>query len=129
MTNGWRLVNATTGRVVVARLTIADGFCSRFIGLQFQLAMPSDAGILLVPCGAVHTCFMRFALDIVFLDRSGVVLAFRQNVRPWRLAAGPRASHAVLEVPAGSADVQPGEVLRLESTETTQVPKSVAFLR
>ena len=88
--SGWRLTSATTGRLAVARLTIADGFCSRFIGLQFQHAMPSDAGILLVPCGAVHTCFMRFALDIVFLDSTGSVLAVRRKVHPWRLAAGPR---------------------------------------
>ena len=129
MTSRWRLTSATTGRLVVARLTIADGFCSRFIGLQFHDAMPPDAGILLVPCGAVHSCFLWFSLDIVFLDRRRVVLDVRRNVRPWRLAAGPRGSHAVLEMPAGSADVQPGEVLRLESTETLTAPKSVAFLR
>ena len=47
----------------------------------------------------------------------GSVLAVRQNLRPWRLAWGPRKSHAVLEVLAGSADLQPGEKLRLEPAD------------
>ena len=107
-------MSETTGKTVVAQLTIADGFWSRLAGLQFRRPLASDAGVLLVPCNSVHTCFMRFAVDVVFLDGDGAVLAVRQSLRPWRLAWGPRKSHAVLEVLAGSADLQPGEKLRLE---------------
>ena len=82
----WRLVNETTGKAVVARLTIADGFWSRLAGLQFRRELPSDAGLLLVPCASVHTCFVRFPLDVVFLDDAGRVLSIRRNLRPWRLA-------------------------------------------
>ena len=114
MADTWRLVSETTGKIVVARLRIADGFWSRLAGLQFRRRLPSDAGVLLVPCNSVHTGFVRFPVDVVFLDRQGSVLAIRRDLRPWRLALGPRKSHAVLEVVAGSADVQPGEKLRLE---------------
>ena len=131
MANTWRLVSETTGKTVVARLRIADGFWSRLAGLQFRRPLPADAGLLLVPCNSVHTCFVRFPVDVVFLDGKGSVLAVRRNLRPWRLALGPRKSHAVLEVIAGSADVQPGEKLRLEPTGGVDAtpPKSVAFLQ
>jgi uncharacterized membrane protein (UPF0127 family) len=126
----WRLVRETTGKTVVARLTIADGFWSRLAGLQFRRPLPADAGLLLVPCNSVHTCFVRFPVDVVFLDGNGSVLAIRRGLRPWRLAWGPRKSHAALEVIAGSANVQPGEKLRLEPTEgERKPPRAAAFLQ
>jgi hypothetical protein len=109
-----RLLSETTGKTVVAQLRIADGFWSRLVGLQLRRPLPSDAGLLMVPCNSVHTCFVRFPVDVVFLDRRGVVLAVRRGLRPWRLALGPRGSRAVLEVLAGSTDLQPGEKLRIE---------------
>jgi hypothetical protein len=114
MPDSWRLVSETTGKPVVAQLRIAAGFWSRLAGLQFRRPLPSGAGLLLVPCNSVHSCFLRFPIDVVFLDGHGAVLAIRRNLRPWRLAWGPHKSHAVLEFPAGSADLQLGEKLRIE---------------
>ena len=106
-------------------------FASRLIGLQFRRRLPSDAGLLLVPCNSVHTCFVRFPVDVVFLDNRGGVLAVRHNLRPWRLAIGPRKTHAVLEMIAGAAGVEPGQPLRVEPADESKStpPKSVAFLR
>ncbi len=112
--NPMRLVSETSGKVLIGRLTVADTFWSRFVGLQFQRKLAAGDGLLLVPCSSVHTSFLRFPLDVVFLDRHGSVLAIRRNLRPWRMAWGPRKSHAVLEVPAGSGDFQLGEQLRIE---------------
>jgi hypothetical protein len=68
-------------------------------------------------------------MDLLFLDRSGIVLAVRRDVRPWRLAFGPRKTHAIVETLPGSADVQPGEVLRLQAIEQpAKPPKAVEFL-
>jgi uncharacterized membrane protein (UPF0127 family) len=126
----WRLVSRTTGKVLAGRLTIADTFWSRLAGLQFRHTLASDAGLLLVPCASVHTGFMRFPVDVVFLDRQGAVLAVRRNLRPWRLALGPPESHAAIELAAGSTDLQPGELLRLKPAEPCDVPPtSVAFLQ
>ena len=126
-----RLVSETTGKIVVAELRIADGFWSRLVGLQFRRKLPSNTGLLLVPCNSVHTCFVRFSVDVVFLDNRGCILTVRHHLRPWRLAFGPRKTHAVLEMPAGAIAVQPGEALRLEPADESgsATPKSVAFLR
>lgn len=130
MAGTWRLVSETTGKTVVARLKIADGFWSRLAGLQLRRPLSSDAGLLLVPCNSVHTCFVRFPVDVVFLDNTGRVLAIRRSLRPWRMAWGPRHSHAVLELLAGSTDLHSGEKLRLNSSgDACGTPHSVAFLQ
>ena len=127
----WRLLSETTGKTAVERLEIADGFWSRLVGLQFRRSLAADSGLLMVPCNSIHTCFVRFPLDIVFLDRNGVVLAVRRNRRPWRLTFGPRKSHAVLELNAGTAIMQPGETLRLASVagSSSNPPKRASFLQ
>ena len=86
-----RQLRKTTGELVVARLEVADRFWSRLLGLQFRRSLPPDAGLLVKPCGSIHTCFLRFAIDAVFLDADGRVLAVRRNIKPWRFVFGPPA--------------------------------------
>jgi uncharacterized membrane protein (UPF0127 family) len=124
------LINETTGETIVARLKIADGFWSRLVGLQFRRNLPPDAGLLLVPCSSVHTCLVRFPIDAVFLDAHGRVLAVQRHLKPWRLAFGPRKTHAILEMAAGMAAVQTGESLQLKSPEgTVRCHKEVVYLK
>ena len=124
----WRLVSRTTGKTVAARLEVASTFWSRLLGLQFRRKLPADAALLLVPCTSIHTAFVRFPLDVAFLDRGGLVLVVRRDLRPWRLAFAPRKCHAVIEFAAGRADLFPGEVLRLEGPvggESTPSPPAL----
>jgi uncharacterized protein len=109
-----RLVDRDTGAVVVEDLEVADGFWSRLWGLQFRAALPPAAGLLLTPCASLHTFWMRFAIDVVMLDRGGVALAVRRGVRPWRVVLAARGTHSVLEVPCGCA-VRPGAALQVQN--------------
>jgi uncharacterized membrane protein (UPF0127 family) len=59
--------------------------------------------MLITPCSSVQTTFMRFAIDVVFLDRDGQVVKVVQELRPYRGALGGRGAHSVLELPAGAA--------------------------
>ena len=97
-----RELRLTDGRVVCERCTLADRGPSRMKGLLGRGSLPSGEGILLRPAGSVHTWFMRFAIDVVFLDRELTVTAVVPELAPWR-AAGRRGSKAVLELPAGEA--------------------------
>ena len=64
--------------------------------------LPSDRGLLLEGCPSVHTCFMRYAIDVVYLDRLGAIVKLVPELRPWRFSlGGPNAAHA-LELAAGS---------------------------
>jgi uncharacterized membrane protein (UPF0127 family) len=95
-------VLAADGRVVCERCAVADGFRSRLRGLLGRRELPQGDGLLLSPSSSVHTLFMRFPIDVVFLDGDLRVVAVADDVRPWRLAARKGARH-VLELPAGEA--------------------------
>jgi uncharacterized membrane protein (UPF0127 family) len=88
-------------------------------GLLGRKSLPAGEGVLLRPAGSIHTMFMRFAIDAVFLDRDLRVVDVIPNLRPWRVA-GRRGVRAVLELPAGEASrrgIRPGERLVLGEEE------------
>jgi len=125
-----RLVERVSGRMVVERLELADGYWSRLVGLQFRRSLPVGQALLLVPCGSVHTCWMRFAIDIAALDREGRVLAVRSGIAPWRAALLPRETHAVLESSAHSLQLAVGDMLAAESTAPgASLPKALQALQ
>ena len=77
--------------------------------------MSADAAMVISPCMAVHTAFMRFAIDVVFVDGQGHAVEIIHALQPWRMAASLRA-RAVIEMPAGRAracDVRVGDRLAL----------------
>jgi uncharacterized membrane protein (UPF0127 family) len=72
-------------------------------GLLGRRSLDDGEGLLLRPAGSIHTAFMRFPIDAVFLDASMEVLRVEPNLRPWRIAA-QRGAKAVVELPAGTAE-------------------------
>ena len=89
------------GALLYGRVGHARGFWARLRGLLGRSGLSVGEGLLLTPCGQVHTLGMRFSLDVVFLDRAGRVLKCVEGLRPNRFAAAAGARH-VLEVAAGS---------------------------
>ncbi|HET8537496.1 MAG TPA: DUF192 domain-containing protein [Solirubrobacteraceae bacterium] len=104
------------GSVACERCAIADSPRSRMRGLLGRSGMDADEGLLIRPTNSVHMFFMRFAIDVVFLDRDLAVKKIVGTLRPWRMA-GCRGARAALELPAGSAalrGIAVGERLVLE---------------
>ena len=91
------------GIVACERCRVADRLLPRVRGLLGRRGLESGEGLLLKPAPSVHTFFMRFPIDAVFLDRDGSVLKVRSHLRPWRVAAA-RGAHATLELAAGEAE-------------------------
>lgn len=81
----------------------ADRFFSRLAGLLALPRLQPGQGLLLVPCASVHTAFMGYAIDVVFLDRAGIVQKIVPHLQPWRMAACAGA-HQTLELAAGQAE-------------------------
>jgi uncharacterized protein len=109
------VVTAGGGAVVCNHCVVADSPLLRLRGLLGRTSLASGEGILLRPTGAIHTWFMRFPIDAVFLDRELRVMRVVSAIRPWRTAA-TRKAHAVLELPAGEAGrcrIDPGQQLVL----------------
>jgi uncharacterized protein len=95
-------IRRTDGQVICERCVVADTAARRMRGLLGRRSLDSDEGILLRPAPSIHTFFMRFPIDAVFLDRKLVVLKVAGDLRPWRTARC-RQARAVLELPAGTA--------------------------
>ena len=93
----------SSGRVLCERCAVADRPLTRLRGLLGRSELPAGDGLLLRPSPSVHTWFMRFPIDVVFLDADLGVLRVRRNMRPWRMA-GQRGARAVLELAAGEAE-------------------------
>jgi len=101
------------GAVVCERCSVAESPLTRMKGLLGRNELPAGEGIWLRPCGSVHTAFMRFAIDVVFLDREGRVVRVVGGLRPWR-AVGARGSPSVIELAAGECErrgIAEGDVL------------------
>ncbi len=90
------------GHVVCARCRVADDPPTRLRGLLGRRELPPGEGLLLRPAPSIHTWFMRFPIDAVFVDAQLEVIAVRHEMPPWR-AAGQRGARAVLELAAGEA--------------------------
>ena len=103
------------GDPVCERCKVAETPLTRLRGLLGRSGLRPDEGLLIRPTSAIHTCFMRFPIDVVFLDRDLVVVGVRTHLRPWRVAAW-RGAKAVLELAAGESrrrGIQPGERFQL----------------
>lgn len=103
-------------------IRLADGFFSRLRGLLFAPPLQPGHGLLLVPCAAVHTAFMTYPIDVVFLDRAGRIRRIVPQLKPWRTAAFPGA-YQTLELAAGETArlrLQGGQSLAQNLSNPTQ---------
>jgi uncharacterized membrane protein (UPF0127 family) len=92
-------------------IEIARHFWRRAIGLLGRRPLDARQGLLIIPCNSIHTCFMRWPIDVVFIDRAGNITRIVERLRPWRWAAARSRAHACLEMKAGNAaalDLQVG---------------------
>ena len=95
-----KLYHTTTGECVANRLEIANTFWTRLRGLMWRRGLADGNALWLRPCNGVHTFWMFFAIDVVFLDREMRVVKLIENLRPFRLTVPKRAARSVIELPA-----------------------------
>jgi uncharacterized membrane protein (UPF0127 family) len=109
------VVNARTGQIVLHDLREARGPWGKFAGLMLASSLDAAHGLLFRPAQGMHTHFMRFPIDLIYLDDASNVQAIREAMAPWRFDF--RSAAAVIEVNAGVArasDIQVGDQLRIE---------------
>lgn len=114
-----RLVNSENGAVIARRVAVARSLFDRMRGLLGRDSLPPGEGMLIERCSSIHTFFMRFPIDVVFLDRRMAVVKVSRHIAPWRLASAFGAA-SVLEMAAGALDDQPlppGTLLAVEEAE------------
>lgn len=114
-----KISNLTRKVTLAASVDVADRGARRRKGLLGRDGLAREEGLWIVPCEAVHTFGMRFAIDLVYLDRGRKVKKVRSNVAPMRLS-GCLSAHSVLELAAGTVHrtgTQPGDLLEFSAAE------------
>jgi uncharacterized protein len=115
-----RICNLTRQTELASAAELADHGAARNKGLLGRTHLPPGSGLWIVPCESVHTFFMKFPIDLVYIDRNKRVKKVRSNVGPWRLSACLSA-HSIIELPAGvvhSTQTLPGDQLEFSSDST-----------
>ena len=93
--------NITRGVILGDSVDVADSSAKRRTGLLKHSELRLGEGLWITPCESVHSFFMKFTIDVLYLDRQKKVRGMRPNMKPWRLSACLPA-HSVLELPAGT---------------------------
>ena len=104
-------------------LAVARSFWQRFKGLMLSKPLPLGHALLIERCTSVHTFFMRYALDLAYLDQHGTVVKLVCQVKPWRMSWGGRGAAHILELTAGGVarhGVEVGDVVTLSQTGEKQ---------
>jgi len=110
--------NLTRNTVLADAAEVADTSEKRRTGLLKHDHLDPGQGLWIVPCESVHSFFMKFAIDLIYLDRNKKVRKVRHRMVPWRLSACLTA-HSILELPAGvvaASGTQKGDQLEIEDS-------------
>ncbi|MEI7482419.1 MAG: DUF192 domain-containing protein [Elusimicrobiota bacterium] len=95
--------NKTRNAAAAARVLKADTFSSRLFGLIPRKTLEPEEGLWLDPCAMIHTCFMSFPIDAVFLDAGLKVVKVVPSLKPWRFSPWVYGAKSVLELAPGRA--------------------------
>jgi uncharacterized membrane protein (UPF0127 family) len=96
-----KIQNLTRQAEIASCAEVADTAAARNKGLLGRSGLPAGGGLWIVPCGSVHTFFMKFAIDLVYINRRKKVKKIRSSVGPWRISACLSA-YSILELPVGT---------------------------
>lgn len=114
-----RIRNLTRGTELADRADIADTSATRKTGLLKHSGLAQGEGLWIVPCEGVHSFFMKFAIDVIFINKKRVVTKLRPNMERSRLALSISA-HSTIELPVGTiakSGTRVGDQLELEKFE------------
>jgi len=91
-----------TDRIVLPHVEVAASLWSQSIGLMGRKEILPESGLYIPHCNAIHTAFLRFPIDVLFLDREMKVVRLITELAPWRVIGFVRGAKSVVELPAGT---------------------------
>jgi uncharacterized membrane protein (UPF0127 family) len=96
----FKTLNRTRGKALGLRVRVAKTLWRRAVGLLNTPSLPAGEGLWITPCKSIHTFFMRYPIDVVFLNGQNMVI-YAKTLPPWRASAWCPKALGVLELPAG----------------------------
>lgn len=111
------IINETKGTELGERVTVARSFWHRGKGLMFRSGLEDGTGLVIDPCSSIHTMWMRFPIDVLYVEADGSVTRADRAMKPWRF--GPLFVHGryVIELPPGTIEhsgTEPGDRISLQ---------------
>lgn len=111
-----KVTNLTKNTVIAQDLTVADSLFSRMKGLLGRKTLGKSQALLLKPCNSIHTFFMKFPIDVIFVGKNNVIVKVLSSVPPFRLSRVYFAASFAIELPAGTAmatSTKEGDIITL----------------
>lgn len=96
-----KLINQDNGHIIANKIRISDTYIKRLIGLLSTKNLSSDCALHLKPCGGIHTFFMRYSIDVLYLDSECRIIAFEENLKPWSMGKIHKETKSVIELSSG----------------------------
>ncbi|MBM7557187.1 DUF192 domain-containing protein [Halanaerobacter jeridensis] len=96
-----KVINASKNNIIVNEVRVANTFWQRLVGLLRHKELKENEGLIIKPCQIVHTFFMSFTIDLVFIDGHGQVLELIENLKPNRISPFVVESEQVIELASG----------------------------
>lgn len=112
-----KLINTNNNQIIGNKISYANTPYRRFIGLMGKKSLEDGEGIFLTPCNSIHMMFMKFPIDIIFLDRKNKILHITENIQPWKISRIVFMAQSVLELPVGTVQktqTKIGDILTIE---------------
>ncbi len=99
----FRLVNITRAATIAECTRLADNPWSNFVGLIGKSGLPVGEAFLITPSSSIHTHFMRFPIDVLYVNKDDVIVGIDRNIKPWRFGHFYKRVKYVVEMAAGGA--------------------------
>lgn len=107
----------SNGKVIAENIILAESFYHRLLGLMFKDKIEDGNGLLITPCNSIHTFFMKYSLDIVFIGYNNKVVKIIRNLSPWKMTWIYINAYKALELPAGTltSELKEGDMIEVEN--------------
>jgi uncharacterized protein len=111
-----RIINLTKNTLLADEAKMANTFFTRLVGLLNRNALRKGEALILTPSNCIHSFFMRFTIDVIFLDKTGKIIKTLPSFKPFRLSPIYFNSHSVIELPENTlkfSQTQPGDNIKI----------------
>lgn len=109
-----KLINKTSNTVISENLMVADTYFKRLKGLMFTKELPYENALYIVPCNEIHTFFMNYSIDVLYLDANNNILSIDEKLQPRKIGKRVKNTVSVIELPSGKikkADIKVGQMI------------------
>ena len=112
-----KIYNSTKNNFIADEVKVANNFITRSVGLLFKTSISENECLIIKPCCSIHTFFMKFAIDVVFIDSKNRVIGLYENVQSNRILPIHLSSSYVIELSAGQIsrkNIEKGDVIQVD---------------